>query len=590
MAHMLVSSANNLCGHWVRYGDGAHIGCIRGERLTWASGESCVIKHSSSRTIEFESEGVVYKGALTTDGLLHWDDGDVWARTSADVAVSRLVAAHQGITFENNTLDLKSEAGRSACAQLLDTLNVAVWSLELDIAPRTYWTQFTANYQMFFRNATQTYRMEILDGAEDCGQHAYVWVNGEQFTLGDEVRHDALALQRALITLGDCLLHKASAIENPSYSELRSALLAFDLAWAMFEHVYILGMINIEQKSRQLLVDAVKHEKRLELIENGARSDPMIDQLPEYREELRSLVTDVSRLSARVNVSSKGCDHLGAEILFSAYATLQRCGREDCSDDQDGALVAAQVLATDVVASFTAVRTYLREVGKCLAKVDPLLSKNAGLVTCLAAWCESWEVGARYLQNNPLLDALGDAAAHVRRAQMLVPELAAMCDNYDAELFLVLPRLIWLRFLVEPIAQTELLKTLLPHRFIGMADLTGEEQLRDADLADLVRKYHKVEHFFGSAQGQPPHSVTWQALVKRLVCRGDVDDENDYEDISPSIRKDAQLAVGDLLRDLERWSMELQRHCPEDWNHYSATLLHCLTCGCLEPTPEPFRI
>jgi hypothetical protein len=366
-------------------------------------------------------------------------------------------------------------------------------------------------------------------------------------------------------------------------------LVSFDRAWTKFEHVYIMEIINIEKQSRQLVVDAVKREQALQLIENTAPADTRVIDLPKYREELSSLVTSVSCLNGRVNVSRKAwCDDVSVDILLRAYATLQVCAQEDSVDDDDGSLNAAWILATDVVESFTAVRNYLRKVSKCFAKVDPHLSNNVGLASCLAAWDESWEIGSRYLQHEPLLNALRAAVAHVRAAQKFAPEFAVMCDNYDADLFLVLPRLIWLRFLAEPITQSELLKKLLPHRFTGVVEPTEEIQIWDADIADLIEKYQKVKHFFGSADSQSPYAATWKTLVKLLVNRRT--DESIYEEIAHDTRLEAQVSTEDLLRDLERWSMELQRHCPEAWNQCSAILVHCLTGDATKSTHEPFRI
>jgi hypothetical protein len=35
-------------------------------------------------------------------------------------------------------------------------------------------------------------------------------------------------------------------------------------------------------------------------------------------------------------------------------------------------------------------------------------------------------------------------------------------------------------------------------------------------------------------------------------------------------------AVEALMRTVEGWSLELQRHCPEDWNECSTVLVRCL--------------
>lgn len=39
----------------------------------------------------------------------------------------------------------------------------------------------------------------------------------------------------------------------------------------------------------------------------------------------------------------------------------------------------------------------------------------------------------------------------------------------------------------------------------------------------------------------------------------------------------AQDSIEDMMRALEPWSMELQRHCPDDWNQCSSILVQCLT-------------
>merc|ERR1719464_2465584 len=128
----------------------------------------------------------------------------------------------------------------------------------------------------------------------------------------------------------------------------------------------------------------------------------------------------------------------------------------------------------DVLASYDAMRAYLSEVGTCIERVDPHLCNNVGLVARLVDWEESWEVGARYVQHAKLLNAVCDLVAEIRVAQRLVPALTAMCDECDVELFMVLPRIIWLRFLASPLQLLELLRSLLPHRFAETKDEWAE--------------------------------------------------------------------------------------------------------------------
>ena len=50
--------------------------------------------------------------------------------------------------------------------------------------------------------------------------------------------------------------------------------------------------------------------------------------------------------------------------------------------------------------------------------------------------------------------------------------------------------------------------------------------------------------------------------------------QDTYDGLEPSMQEAAGNAVEEFMRELEIWSMTLQRHCPKDWNRCSAILLH----------------
>merc|ERR550534_855474 len=113
-----------------------------------------------------------------------------------------------------------------------------------------------------------------------------------------------------------------------------------------------------------------------------------------------------------------------------------------------------------------AFRSYLARVGACIEHVDPHLCNNPGLVARLVDWETSWEVGARYVRQTHLLDAVCDLVAEITAAQSLAPALTGMCADCDVELFLVLPRMVVLFFAMGPAKERAwLLRSLLPHRF-----------------------------------------------------------------------------------------------------------------------------
>jgi hypothetical protein len=214
-------------------------------------------------------------------------------------------------------------------------------------------------------------------------------------------------------------------------------------------------------------------------------------------------------------------------------------------------------------------RKYFRDVASCLERVDPHLCNNAGLVARVVDWEESWEVGSRYVQDERLLDALCDVVSEVRAAEQLVPAIASMCEDCDVELFLVLPRIIWLRFLAEPAQQLALVRSLLPHRF----NEPNENQPWDRELAEFLNKFKYVQSLMGQNLAS-----SWAVLVKRVVLgSGPQDIEEVYRGMVPQLRQIVEPTVEDLMRQLEAHSIELQRHCAEDWNQCSAILVQCLS-------------
>ena len=48
-----------------------------------------------------------------------------------------------------------------------------------------------------------------------------------------------------------------------------------------------------------------------------------------------------------------------------------------------------------------------------------------------------------------------------------------------------------------------------------------------------------------------------------------------------------EVVVEGLMKELEKWSLELQRHCPEAWNHCSSVLLGVFVVLPHGPPPLP---
>merc|ERR1719188_1355358 len=98
-----------------------------------------------------------------------------------------------------------------------------------------------------------------------------------------------------------------------------------------------------------------------------------------------------------------------------------------------------------------------------------------------------------------------------------------------------------------------------------------------------------------SPPSPPPPSLSpssqgtaWEILVKRAILGSGVG-EGDGSSCA-SCTSAASQVVEDLMRELESWSLELQRHCPQDWNECSAVLVQCVTGRSRRRAAAKFRV
>jgi hypothetical protein len=468
------------------------------------------------------------------------------------VAVQRLVQSHRDLNPDDAGLDDGIPACLSICSEFLENLAVAASAIGVPAAPRHYRRSFTPNYRAIFSDSSRNYRVDVLEGCLD--ESPSIWVNGDQFELSTETFACAGELRRAWTSLGSVLdMWGKEAATAPTRQELARCLHMFDVAWANLEFKYINDLIRIEDKARSMIADAIELEAKCSSTE--AQLSPMIVTNSELKETHERFVQCVGRLNSIANYKRKGRDDLSAEILQASVA-IQRpqVGMQKCSN-------VAQMLSADVVESFEAVREYLRQVSKCMESIDPHLCNNAGLVTRLVDWEESWELGQRYITNAGLLNALGDLVTFILQAQALEPKLAQMCEDCDVELFLVLPRLLTLRYLLAPESQMDLLKEFLPHRFEDLHSQEAPPQTRT--LSKLREEFQRMQIALGSE--------AQETLMRAAVGGFDCDRK-----AGKFLNKTVGRQLEEFMRELEEWSIEVQRHCAEDWNQCSAIVVRCL--------------
>eukprot|EP00928_Gymnodinium_smaydae_P011212 TRINITY_DN14164_c0_g1_i3.p1 TRINITY_DN14164_c0_g1~~TRINITY_DN14164_c0_g1_i3.p1 ORF type:complete len:552 (+),score=137.66 TRINITY_DN14164_c0_g1_i3:31-1686(+) len=519
--------------------------------------------------------------------------------------LERLAESYRRLMSDGGQIKPRKE-GSCACSQLLSSLEAAARALRLEKASRSYRSSFTVNYKTLFPDEARRYCVDVLAASADW--NAVIWVNGVRYVFSDEAMRLAAAMEVAwqkVLTVIDRWASCQRSPLRPSRCEVRNALVALDTAWAGFEETYIGELIVIEEHARRPIQDATEKERALHFLEATHGSLQALREVPEYAEVQRDFVRCISHLNTVANVSRKGRDDLRVEVLEEARALLAKMPPVPPGavlGPEEDVRIAARVLATEVTEAYARVRDYFREIGGCLERVDPHLCNNSGLQARLEAWEESWEVGTRYLQGNgALLGAICDVVSMLREAQRLVPALQTMCSECDVEVFFVLPRILWLQFLRASVhgRSTGLMQTLLPHRFgIAKDDASATSSEAHAELEEFVRRFKAVWELLvtASAAALPASAITsaaadmaWALLLERLIGGGD-GKADVYGRLASSQRDSASAAVEEFMNELERWSIELQRHCPEEWNHCSAIILRCVRGGGKQRDEESFRV
>jgi len=492
-------------------------------------------------------------------------------------------------------VDLRREPARSPCTSLLSELAPLLESLDAKLAPRSYRAGFTKSYQCLCPPGTLNYRIDILEPAVHEQRPRVLYVNDECFHLSHEVDELASTLAASFAVLVNTLQRicdqistKGSSIRvfgrsNSSRgaltSECLNCMIRFDGAYAKFEERYINELINIEEKARSVLLEAVKWSRSMRNLEDEAqRTQGFRARNQVYCESEMRLVECIARMNACANHRGKGRDDLTVSILTAARAAMNTC--------RGSTTYAARMLAQDVIKTFEAFQDYFLTLEHQIEKVDPQLSGNKGLVSRLVDWEEHWQLGMKFLVDRGVRDDLCDILAQCWSAQSVMPEFLSMVEDCGVELFLVIPRIVWLRFALKPERQTAFIRSLLPHEF-AQARGKGSEKapwLFSKNLQELLDQMQVLRQLvMASLPGLPDsesvEAALWALLVRRAV-EGCADNDGPIYAVSAM-----QVATEDFMRLVEARSMELQRHQALDWNQCVSLLVRCLSCA-EESTPD----
>merc|ERR1712224_783567 len=156
------------------------------------------------------------------------------------------------------------------------------------------------------------------------------------------------------------------------------------------------------------------------------------------------------------------------------------------------------------------------------------------------------------------------------------PALAEMTQECGAEFCMCLPRLVWLHFLQDPGRRMKLLRRFLPKRF---APNTEASELRwDSTIEELLCRYGEAEREVAQLTKRIADEgcTVNRFLVQSVVAGPNSESQPDFSmdlDLGPKSNSNA------LVHAIEERSIELQRHRPEEWNHFMMVIVRCFSDG-----------
>eukprot|EP00930_Biecheleria_cincta_P071047 TRINITY_DN58602_c0_g1_i1.p1 TRINITY_DN58602_c0_g1~~TRINITY_DN58602_c0_g1_i1.p1 ORF type:complete len:584 (+),score=90.63 TRINITY_DN58602_c0_g1_i1:117-1868(+) len=499
--------------------------------------------------------------------LLEMEEPDAFT-CAEEAAVSKLASSYRELHKSGDSVDTRSQAGLDACSFFLEHLADSQVILRIEASPRAYRSCFTSNYRALFPDDGRYYLVPLLEASIEKPDE--IEFNRTKFRFSEEVKALSEALQHSWTHLAR-LLERWSIAGQPLRLrlEFQSMLYEFDLAWASFEHKYIANLIDIENEARQILAWPIRHEHELRLLEarHGALCRSV---LPAVSERLGKLVSSIAHLNLHTNDDQKVRDDLSLDVLLAALGALPKCKAAHARSETP-----AEVLSRDVIDSFVALRKYLGEIGGCMEFVDPNLANNAALVSRLLDWEKSWGVGRRYLMKEGMLEAICHIVAEIKKSQEIALALASMCEEHHVELFMALPRIMWLCFLENPARLVEIFKSLVPHYFLETTVSNALDYWPSNPELSSLRDKYRIAFSALSASTCKQRMVTSPrvVLIKRAVRGRDCSGvESIYATVAPARISE----IEDFMRELEVRSIELQRSQPRHSNEFNEVLIRCM--------------
>eukprot|EP00826_Nyctotherus_ovalis_P034138 TRINITY_DN2800_c0_g1_i6.p1 TRINITY_DN2800_c0_g1~~TRINITY_DN2800_c0_g1_i6.p1 ORF type:complete len:290 (+),score=100.41 TRINITY_DN2800_c0_g1_i6:655-1524(+) len=246
-----------------------------------------------------------------------------------------------------------------------------------------------------------------------------------------------------------------------------------------------------------------------------------------YETIRKELVEIFCKINSVANYEGKGRDDLGVEILLAAESVL----REDRS-------VAVKRLALRIRESFSRFRGTFRKYEQCVELIDPQLRNNRDLVQSLLSFEDSWTKGKFFFLNPNITNLLMEFSHEVELLGMRYADVKEKMESMDADVFLTIPCMAILNSL----------------------------KLKDERIYIFCDK--PLDRLFEELKEK---TKTISDKGYSIIERGLLEKESDERGMKEANLTKEQL--DELINEIKRAAMVLQRSKPADWNLFIETAM-----------------
>ena len=201
---------------------------------------------------------------------------------------------------------------------------------------------------------------------------------------------------------------------------------------------YINELIDIENKSRRFITQAIEIQKELVLYEVRAKAKGKIliesNDYNKIRKRLVNIICDINKIA---NIEGKGRDDFSLDTLISAENVMKKVSVNNSKSIRN--------LADKVKTTFNNFRKMLDKYSENIESVDPQLKNNTDLVDNLYSLETAWDKGKEFLTNKDNYKKLIFFSQLIEIICEKYKDLIELIEDRDPSIFVSIPGLLILK-------------------------------------------------------------------------------------------------------------------------------------------------